>query len=178
VWRKLESGTTVRLLDVWGTPNGSEVWTCGWENSGGAMILRYVKGTLQTIWDEQVPRPPFVYHGLIGTLYAPNNTTVFLSGTGDVFQQSLLNVGFVRQHPVDLVNYAYRIRGTAVNDLCVSGDFAMLWHWNGSTWHRYTELTNMNDRLYGLAVSAAMVVAVGTRYNGISRTGLVIRGRR
>jgi hypothetical protein len=177
-WQRLESGTDVYLTDVWGTPDGVEVWTCGWDNSGGGVVLRLAGNIVQKIWDKQAPVPHLVYRGKLNSLWSDGRSEFVLTGTGDVFRHSLLDPRIVRRDQISLGHFAYALRGTARNDLLLAGDFSMIWHWNGSTWHKYQELTNTDDRLFALSLSHTQAIAVGTRFMGISHTGLVIRGRR
>lgn len=187
-WQRQESGTNVPLTDVWGTPDGSEVWACGFNDSnGGSVVLRHVNGTWQTLWDRLAPpRPPYIYASELGSVWSSGKGEYVAVG-GRFYHHSLHNLDIVRDEWIRgengygifrMRNWAYRVRGTQRNDIWLVGDDAMIWHWNGSTWHRYEEFLNPDDRLYGLAVTSNMVVAVGTRYHGIFRNGLVIIGRR
>ncbi len=174
-WQKLESGTTVDLTDIYGTQDGKEVWTCGWNWSGGGVILRKVDNSWQKVWDRQTSPSSSVYHGKISTLWAGNNKEFVFSGPGEVFRQSLLIDGFVRQDPIDFGSFIYAMRGTARNDITIAGDFAKIWHWNGATWYLFNELVNSNDILYSIAQKGNVVIAVGERLTG---GGLVIIGKR
>ncbi len=188
-WQRMASGTTVNLTDIWGTPDGREVWACGFNDSnGGSVVLRLVNGAWQTVWDRLAPpRPPYIYASYLSSLWSPGRGEFVLVG-GRFYRNSLYDINIVRNeyiykpdgssHIFELVNFAYRVRGTARNDVCLTGDNAMIWHWNGLTWYRYDELLSENDRLYSHATFSSMVVAVGTRYNSIFRNGLIIRGRR
>ena len=111
-WTKLESGTDVDLLDIYGTPDGKEIWTCGWNESGGGVILRK-DGTLwQKLWDERLPASSSPYNGeLLGTLWTNGDKEYFITGSGDVFRHSIVHREIIRREPVGLGKYAYRIRG-------------------------------------------------------------------
>jgi len=175
-WKKIESGTTISLLDIWGTSNGMEVWTCGWNaNTGENILLRR-----QSSHWQKIPLPNYISDTeLLGTLWMYGNSEVIISGSGDIFRLSIFNLNLIRRVPVNLGAYAYRIRGVLRNDISLVGDFSMVWHWNGVSWHMYNELYNFDDRLYGLAVSPTMIVAVGTRIiNMVERKGLVLVGKR
>lgn len=188
-WQRQESGTTVHLTDIWGTPDGSEVWACGFNDSnGGSVLLRFENGTWHTVWDRLAPpSPPYIYTSYLSSLWSAGSGE-FVAVGGRFYRHSLNNINIVRNEYIyrpdgssylfQLGNFAYRVRGTTRNNVWLAGDNAMIWHWNGSTWHRYDELINLDDRLYGLVVSSSMVVAVGTRYNGIKRNGLVLTGKR
>jgi hypothetical protein len=175
-WTKIESGTTISLRDIWGTSNGMEVWTCGWNaNTGENILLRR-----QSSHWQKIPLPNYISDTeLLGTLWMDGNSEVIISGSGDIFRLSIFNLNLIRRVPVNLGAYAYRIRGVLRNDISLVGDFSMVWHWNGVSWHMYNELYNFDDRLYGLAVSPTMIVAVGTRIiNMVERKGLVLVGKR
>jgi hypothetical protein len=104
---------------------------------------------------------------------------VLLTGSGDVFRQSILDLNVIRRDPVRLGGYAYRIRGAERNDIALIGDASMMWTWNGFSWRRHGQIANMDDRLYGLAISATLIVAAGTRFgSALNRNGLVWIGRR
>ena len=174
-WQKLESGTTVDLTDIYGTQDGKEVWTCGWNWSGGGVILRKADNSWQKVWDRQTSPSSSVYNGKISTLWAGDNKEFVFTGPGEIFRQSLLIDGFVRQDPIDFGSFIYAMRGTARNDITIAGDFAKIWHWNGATWYLFNELVNSNDILYSIAQKGNMVVAVGERLTGGE---LVIIGKR
>lgn len=149
---------------------------CGWVASTGENIVLRKRNSQWQV----VPLPPYISDNeLLGTLWMGGNSEVIITGSGDVFRQSILNLNLIRRDIVNLGAYAYRIRGAFRNDVTIVGDFSMVWHWNGVSWYKHNELMNINDRLYGLAVSPTMIVAVGTRHgNGIDRKGLVVIGRR
>jgi len=187
-WLGMVSGTNVPLTDIWGTPDGSEVWACGFNDSnGGSVVLRRVNGAWQILWDRLAPpRPPYIYSAYLSSLWS-SGSGEFVATGGRFYRHSLHNLNIIRNEYVRIpngyvifqqVNWAYRVRGTQRNDVWLVGDDAMIWHWNGSTWHRYEELLDTSIILYSLAVTERHVVAVGTRYDGIYTTGVVIRGRR
>jgi len=187
-WSRLESGTDVRLTDIWGTNDRSELWACGFNDTNGASaVLRLVNDVWQTVWDRLAPpQPPYIYTSYLSSVWSSGSGEYVVVG-GRFYRNSLLNINIVRNEYIptaigytifQLGNFAYRVRGSERNDVFLVGDEAMIWHWNGATWLRYDGFINTDDRLYGLAASSNTVVAVGTRYNGIFRNGLVIRGRR
>jgi hypothetical protein len=146
-----------------------------------------VNDVWQTVWDRLAPpQPPYIYTSYLSSVWSSGSGEYVVVG-GRFYRNSLLNINIVRNEYIptaigytifQLGNFAYRVRGSERNDVFLVGDEAMIWHWNGATWLRYDGFINTDDRLYGLAASSNTVVAVGTRYNGIFRNGLVIRGRR
>ena len=123
---------------------------------------------------------------LLNTLYA-NGNNEFLLATGVVLRHSLLDKKLVRyewdhylngQKVLELGNYAYKIRGSNKNNIIVAGDAAMIWHYNGKSWYKFEEVYNTDLRLYGLAVSENLIVAVGKSYASGLGNALLIVGKR
>jgi hypothetical protein len=188
-WTEIESGTDVDLQDIYGTPDGKEIWTCGWSYNNGRVSLLKIKGNnVESIWDSQTNTTLNIYRGtLLNSLYANGNKEFVLVG-GQVLRHSLIDKSKVKlewiktfngSKVLELGNFGYKIKGSNKNNIAVAGDAAMIWHYNGSTWYKYNELHNEEDRLYGLAVTDNLIVAVGKRYSaGTLGGGLLIIGRR
>ena len=188
-WSRIESGTDVDLKDIYGSLDGKELWTCGWSNQNGRVTIIKIKDNgVESIWESQTNREFSYYYGgqLLNTLWA-NGNEEFVFATGVVTRHSLLNKKLVRFDWVpflngvkvlDLGNYAYRIRGSNKNNISIIGDEAMIWHYNGVTWHKFEELQNVDDRLYGLAVTENLIVTVGIGYGNGLGEALILIGRR
>ncbi len=188
-WSRIESGTDVDLKDIYGSSNGNELWTCGWSNQNGRVaVLKINEGGVESIWDSQTNREFSYYYGgqLLNTLWA-NENAEFVFATGVVTRHSLLNKKILRyewvpylngQKVLDLGNYAYRIRGSNKNNIFIVGDESMIWHSNGTTWHKFEEVQNFDDRLYGLAVTENMMVTVGISYDNSLGGALILMGKR
>jgi hypothetical protein len=54
-WQRMQSGRDVDLLDVWGSPDGSVVWACGWEDFKPTVLLRYRGGTWERVYEDPFP---------------------------------------------------------------------------------------------------------------------------
>lgn len=188
-WTKIISRVDTDLEDISGTSDGKEIWTCGWSNSTGRVSLLKIKNTyVESLWDNQTNTTLNIYRGtLLNSLYANGNSEFVLVG-GQVLRHSLFYKNQVMLEWVktyngskvlELGNYAYRIKGSNKNNIFAAGDAAMIWHFNGATWYKYLELYGLDDRLYGLAVTDNIIVAVGKRYApGTLGGGLLIIGRR
>lgn len=57
--------------------------------------------------------------------------------------------------------YTNCIRGNAENDIVVAGDFGLLAHFNGATWHLYPEAGFPGGVYESVSIRGNMVVAVG-----------------
>jgi hypothetical protein len=187
-WSKITSGTDVDLKDILGTIDGNEIWTCGWSNQNGRVAILEIKGNdVESIWDSQTNTTLNIYSGtLLNSLWTSGNGEFVLVG-GQVFRHSLIDKRIVRKEWVptsngwkvlDLGNFAYRISGSNKNNIIVAGDAAMIWHFNGKSWHKFEEIYNTDLRLYGLAVSENLIVAVGKSYSPGLGNSLLIVGKR
>jgi hypothetical protein len=57
------------------------------------------------------------------------------------------------------------VRGSGPNNIFVVGDYGLVAHWNGSSWKTFEQ--NPQYVFLGLAVKDNLVVAVGTKVEGI-----------
>jgi hypothetical protein len=185
-WKEIESGTDADLKDIWGTPDGREIWVCGWDWSGRCTILDINFNSAKIIWDSQVLKNSFVFHDYINSLWANGNGEFMLAG-GAVYHYSLIDKNIIRnewirhkngRYVFDPGNFTYRIRGSGKNNIVIAGDGAMIWHYNGKSWHKYEELWNQDNRLYGLAVTDNLIIAAGTTFEGFTEKAFLLIGRR
>ncbi len=166
-WTKMESGTTIDLRDVWGTPDGSVVWACGWSNDESQSILLKYDGTSwKTVWSRNGTEvSPYGY--FVTSVWATDS--LFLSSGRGVFRDTT--------QVATLPWFPYRIRGTANDNIAVAGDEGMIWHWNGADWKQLN--LQSGEPLYSMAISGSMLVAVGSDFNiGLQiGAGLIYIGR-
>lgn len=188
-WSRIESGTDTDFKDIYGTLDGKELWTCGWTNRNGRVaIVKIKENGVESIWDSQTNRQFSYYYGglALNTLWA-NGNSEFVLGTGNIIRHSLLDKTIIRNDWIyypngsrlfNMENYAYQIRGSNKNNIAAAGDCSMIWHYNGKSWHKFEEIYDQEDRLYGMAVSENLIVAVGKRYSGLASGALIHIGRR
>jgi hypothetical protein len=70
--------------------------------------------------------------------------------------------------------YIDKIRGQSSNNLFAVGSFNEVMHYNGTDWHRYTEIsTPTGGRLFGVIVLNNKVFAVG---HSVNTQGKIIIG--
>jgi len=178
-WTKMESGTTVDLTDISGSPDGKEVWACGYETSdGSSVILRLKNGVWEKIW--QLPYNPtipfFDYDYRIGLWISSSQV---ISVGGGVYRHSLINHSFMRR---DILNIQYfpraGIAGSAKNNIAIAGDLGMVMHWNGVSWNLFENLLWPSGEMnLEIAMSDKLIIVVGVRdlefpyYKGIVRIG-------
>jgi hypothetical protein len=175
-WQRIESGTTVDLLDVWGSPDGSSVWVCGYKSDGSESVLLRYDGNQWQVYGHAPPRG--VYQNLFPSVWFPKADSAYVIGDRGVFRQAQNSpVGF-RRALSGLPYFPYRIRGVDRNDAVFVGDAGMIWHFNGVSWRQFDQLIDTDDRLRSVAMGSNQIVAVGYRYYGVLIDALIYRGRR
>lgn len=180
-FKKMTSGTTVELKDVYGTPDGNEVWACGWNSDdGNSVILRKTDNNWNKIVELISPdfnSPP--YYSNISTLWTNGSGEFLITGIPDgIVRHSTSDVNKAKTDQFSRKNFAYRIRGNADNNIFLAGDGGMIWHYNGKSWKYYQDLFQVDRRLYSISVEEKVVVAVGRYYRDILSNALVITGKR
>ncbi|MCA0448060.1 MAG: hypothetical protein LCH54_17720 [Bacteroidetes bacterium] len=176
----MESGTTVDLLDVWGTSE-SDIWSCGSVAGGSislighSVLLHLEKGSWKTINEEDFPedfpvnsQPTFLFRSV---WQYSSSTPLFQTSAFGVFSynqhKSIWSWDFHRQrkywlsYPPPEMGMPVRIRGTSPANVMIGGDHLSLLHFNGSTWKQLTEVLEDQTRLKSLDISKTRVVAVG-----------------
>jgi hypothetical protein len=184
-WQKMESGTDVDLTDVWGTPGGSIVWACGWnQDRPGTILLRNYGNGWETAYDGTQSAYSYrldslsgvyssIYSVSLGHVYVCSYAGMYLapaSTHGEAKRLSFTSGAFP--------GFPHSMRGCGANDLFIVGEYYFMAHYNGMTWQNYTELVNIDGRLRAVAQCDNLVVAVGVSYDPFNSKGIVIRGRR
>jgi hypothetical protein len=168
-WQKLESGTETRIDDVWGVIDPFSLKqtilaaVSDEYHEGDKRILSLhptsVNDTLDWNYNHRVMSVWFTYHSNIYVC----GSTIRLYRNG---RWNLLN----------LTDYfTNRVRGSSPNNIFIVGAFGVMLHFNGLSWHQYSELMLSTGKLVSLAVHDDMVVAVGyTAQHGYIITGSLI----
>jgi len=180
-WRVMNSGTTVDLRDIYGTPDGKEVWAVGHEGFlSRSTILKLENGQWVKIYETETSLfPPRDFANSIWT----DSVRAVISCSGQMAWQSLIQEA--RDFPGaylddNLFNMRTRaVRGSAQNNLAVVGEPGSIWHWNGYNWRFYPQLQQEGDLYRRVAVSQTTIAAVGLRYLEFPNTaGLITIGRK
>ena len=184
-WQKQESSTDVDLTDVCGSPDGSIVWTCGFkECCPGTFLFRNIGNGWQLVRDGSSLEFTIKSDSLSGTftsIYANSSKKVYVCSSAGIYEASSKTIGEAKRLSFTsswFPGFPNRLRGNGVNDFAIVGDYAMIAHYNGSTWRYFSQLRGDNERLTGLSQSGNLVVAVGIITDPINSHGLVFIGRR
>jgi hypothetical protein len=171
-WRRIESGTTLPINDVWGstTQNGSiEVLAVASDvyNADYCQVLQLRSNSVQQIDVWGLPR------SIRGIWFLPQRK-YYIVGDG-MFQKITLDT--TRSWMAfwgGLINYYVNaIRGNNLRDIIVVGAFGESVHFNGKTWRNLRSQTALSPgSYYGVAMKGDLIVAVGQVFNrGVAAVG-------
>jgi hypothetical protein len=175
-WRRIESGTTLGIQDLSGTVDlltgryqvlavASNKFT-----NDGVAILQILSTQVIMLPVSGLPTTSLV------SIWSANGRKYYVCGDG------LYTTNDVRSSWRRLVEgvppiYKEGVRGNALNDIFVVGDFGLTLHWNGFTWHEYSgsELPYFQGQYQAIYIKGNTVVAVGFLNNA---RAIVLIGRR
>ncbi len=156
-WTKIESGATADLHDIWGSPDGSEVWCSGYSsNYDRANLLRVRNGIATTLWERTgiTASPPFGYY--VNSLWGMADLYIAADHVYRARQWNLDQLDTM----IPLPTFYYRLRGSAANNQFLVGDYSEIWHYNGANWKEIIKGSS-SQPLYSVAVSRHVAIAVG-----------------
>jgi hypothetical protein len=162
-WRKIESGTTLDIQDIW----GAQKKTGGWEILAVASkpfvnfekkILAISSTTVTAISDTGIPEPLSTVSFFPGHGY-------YVSGSG-IYEKRRLSDRLWANHPLDITHYyIYKMRANDVNDIAAAGGVGEVLHFNGLTWKSFFLNTRLGyGNYYSIAIRGDLIVAVGEDY--------------
>jgi hypothetical protein len=168
-WRRIESGTTLPINDVWGGDNriaGDNMILAAASDAfthGGGKIIRVKSGSDadSLTWGTIYRTPQSIWF---------DERDVFVCGS--TFWKRIYGGGW--QELIAPSFYLNCVRGAASNDLLMVGHFGIVMHFNGWSLRSYDETRLSTGNYKSVAVRQNHVIAVG-------RTGLhaiAARGRR
>jgi hypothetical protein len=172
-WQRLESGTGLDIVDVFGSTNQSvkqilAVASRAYATRDRAILhIDALSGQATTLSDSGITQPLEGIWFVGGRIY-------YVVGSGIYRRWSVTSHESWRAlHTGVTPNYSYSVRGTAMNDLIVVGAFGDVIHFNGLNWKVIQELRT-NGNFYRVAVTSRLVVAIGFR----GGREVVVRGYR
>ena len=184
-WRKTESGTNVDLFDVYGSPDGSLVWACGYyEAQQGTFLLRNRGSGWETAYDgtqsEFLIRQDSLSGAFTG-VYTENQGRVFVGSSAGLYRALSTTHGEGKRLSFTsnyFPGFPRGLRGNGINDLVIAGDYTFIAHFNGVSWRYYDELRTSNEHINSISMRNDRIVAVGVITDPINSRGVAIQGRR
>jgi hypothetical protein len=160
-WQRIESGTTLPINDIWGARNPvsgeTEILAVAsnkFQNQGKKLLRIHNGGAVSTVPDSGLSWSLSAVWFVPGRMY-------YICGDG-IYPSQTLGPTWVRDETFPAI-YKDAVRGSAVNDIVVSGSNGLLSHFNGLTWRHYlnSELPFFSGRYFAAAIAGRMVLAVG-----------------
>ena len=178
-WRKLESGTNVDLLDIWGSPDGT-VWACGYTNDYSVtVLLRYDGFTWNKVYEgsgNNQNNNEFI--GPASGVWTNSKFFTYVASWGKIYRQPNDNILNIKRVTPNFSDVAFAMRGTDHNNIFVAGQDGLVGHYNGVTYTEFNELKENGKNYFGIAVKDNIAVAVGVKYGGLSSQAVISIGRR
>ena len=177
---KMNSNTDINLTDIYGTPDGSEVWACGRADGQKSIIIKLNANRWERIWERNVFNAENIYNSSsIKTIWLDDRFFAWFTGAAfGVYRQSYKANSVIDHLTFNNQNASHKIRGSSSNNVFMVGDDAMVWHFNGSTWKFYSSLNREEDTLFSLDVKSNVIITVGVNSSTLLTNALIIRGRR
>jgi hypothetical protein len=170
-WRKIESGTDVDLIDIWGTPDGSIVWVAG-KNLSKTVLIKIEKNIAKIVFEDQSPWQVIQdrLSGGLSSIWTDSKNFIYSTTPVTAYRCLSGTSGEGKEiYPYDdyLNGGTVTIRGNASNDIITSGNNASILHFNGYTWKKYEELNDINTYLFNIDIKNGTLVSVGDKFEGI-----------
>jgi len=161
----MESGTTVDLLDIWGSNDGT-LWTCGYtDDYSTSVLLRNTGNGWEKVFEgSSLNQNNGYYIGPIGGIWGANNFRIYLMNNVGVFLHKNSNELFLENEILQFTRFSYDINGTDDNNIFISGS-RFVGHWNGVSYREYPELYKEFRKYYAIKTKGNTVCAGGTDYN-------------
>ena len=156
IWQKLESGTTTHINDVFGVTNpetGNEEVYCAvtdFFEPKDRKILRVTNGTSvdSVKWDTG---------SNVYTVWTETGLPLFVGG-GGLWENS---TGAWQRIDLGINSAIGTIRGNGLNDIVVVGAFGLIAHFNGMSWHVFSQV--FNAAYSSVSMKGDVLIAVGQR---------------
>ncbi len=151
-WKKIESGTTTNIYDVYGITgkDGNQKVFCAVSD-----FETPLKGVLE-ISNNHINTLTSNIFGNIYTAWAPNANQLYAGGHGlFIYRNNVWN-----KVNID-ASLIYRIRGIAVNDIFAVGGSGLITHFNGVNWQNH--YVEASASFKSCDIKGKTVVAVGEK---------------
>ncbi len=167
-WRRIDSGTDIKLLDIWGSIDGKTVWGCGWEEFKETVLLKVEAYKAEIVFSQSTDKSYEIHSnylsGVLTSIWSNNPYYFFTVSFAGIYKAFFSTKGEATRVGIDkeyLPGFPNRIRGADYNQIFVVGNHNFVTHFNGKSWHYYSEL-NGNIVFKSVDVQKDLVVAVGT----------------
>jgi len=174
-WRKIESGTDVDLVDIWGSSDGKKIWVCGNDDFKPTVLLKMENNKTDIMYNSRDNRFSYDFNHLSGdftSIWSDDKNSLYILTAYDLYR---IYKGNIADPKALWKNRAEQIatrkaRGTNSNNIFIVGENGSLCHYNGVSWKTYSELYERFRDFKSISVNKNIIVVVGQDY--------IIRNRR
>jgi len=161
-WRRLESGTTLDVYDIYGSRNlrtgETEIYAVAAKQfvTFDRRILRVRSSGVEAVSDSTIP---YSLHGV----WFKGGGPYYVVGSGIYRKRDPMRSGpWQWLHPGVTPYYTYAIRGNDVNDIFICGSYGELLHFNGMQFRSHQNVPGFSAlEFYELSCRNNLVVVVG-----------------
>ncbi len=139
---KFNTGTELRLLDVYGNSSRQEpeVWACGHSNGSQSIVLEYTGNSFTTkfLSEDYLPEGCTNNFGRFYSVWSYGDT-LYISCVGGLWKESLKTGKGRLISAVTLGtdhNDIRKMRGNAYNDIMMISIYGEFFHYNGKSWFK------------------------------------------
>ncbi len=167
-WQRIESGIDIKLLDIWGSIDGKTVCCCGWEEFKETVLLKIANYKAEIVFSQSTAESyeihPNYLSGVLTSIWTNNSYYFFTVSFAGIYKAffptkgEATRIGIGKEY---LPGFPNRIRGADLNQIFVVGNHNFVTHFNGKSWHHYSEFSG-NIVFKSVDVQKDLVVAVGT----------------
>ena len=178
-WTLRNTGSDIPLLDIFGNQDLNKVLSCGYNGSHGeSVLLSYNEDEWITTWISNQVQSELPYKGFLSSVWYNENNEFIICGSDGIYLQKYYPNIRTEKLNLSLDDFPRKVRGTASNDIFVVGNSGMIWHFNGRSWHEYSELIDPNIILFSVDVSTTCVAASGIIYDSGLTRGIIYKAIR
>ena len=175
-WTKIESGTNVDLVSIWGSPDGKVVWACGHKSDYSASaLLRFKEGKREKIFEGlssyEINGEPI---GLLRGGWTKSEQMSYISNNQYLYQLRGSDIQKLEKKTNYYGELIFSINGPDRNDFFVSGQHGLVGHYNGVSYKIIEEFRKPSEYLYSVYARERVIAAVGENLGGFYGSKAVI----
>ena len=171
-WSKVESGTELDLLDIWGT-DSDNIWVCGFTEPIATVILNYNGSEWETYhylpFNEYIEYNKNQISGPVRSIWTNRKSQLWLANYYGLYRaQNSNSTSFKRYKPLIKAwngGTTFNIRGNDINDIMFVSDEDSFWHFNGKTFKNYPVMGNVDNLILAMAEMENGFIFVGFNFN-------------
>ncbi len=171
-WTRIETGTELDLLDIWGT-DADNIWVCGFTEPIATVILNYNGSEWETYhylpFNEYIEYNKNQISGPVRSIWTNRKSQLWLANYYGFYRaQNSNSTSFKRYKPLTRAwngGTTFNIRGNDINDIMFVSDEDSFWHFNGKTFKNYPVMGNVDNLILAMAEMENGFIFVGFNFN-------------